>query len=116
MQIPDLTQTLSELDHNGQTNFWVNFYAKTRYYGGPEEGGWWVDEEELVNAIPIVSVDMTSVKRLIDRSVGKYQKVEWGKLNSVIGGCELHVRIEPEAGIGWLLDCDQPEYRNCEEL
>ena len=113
MQIPDLTQKLSELDHSGQTNFWVNFYAKTRYYGGPEGGGWWVNEEELVNAIDLGSVDMASIKNLIDRSVGKYQKIEWGKLDSVMGGCELHVRIESEAGIGWLSDPKPQEYRKC---
>lgn len=111
MQIPDLTQELSELDHNGQTDYWVNFYAKTRYYGGPEGGGWWVNEEELVNAIPLESADMTSVRHVIDKSVGKYQKIEWGKLNSVMGGCELHVRIEPKPGLGWPSDCEPHEYR-----
>lgn len=111
MRLPDLTQSLSDLDHKGRTDFWVNFYAKTRYYGGPEGGGWWVDEEELVNAIHLGSGSPTSVQRIIDRHVGKYRKVEWGKLDSVIGGCELHVRIELEAGSGWLAECEDCEYQ-----
>jgi len=29
---------------------WVNVYNVTRAYGGPEEGGWWYDEGELVES------------------------------------------------------------------
>jgi len=111
MQMPDLIQTMSDLDHKGQTTFWVNFYAKTRYYGGPEDGGWWVEDEELVNAIAIASVDTLTVRRMIDRCTDKYQRLEWGQLNSILGGCELHVRIEPEAGPGWFSSLEQNEYR-----
>lgn len=108
--MPDLTQTMSDLDHTGQTSFWVNFYARTRYYGGPEGGGWWVDEEELVNAMAIASVDMTTVLRMLDPAIDKYKRLEWGSIDSIIGGCELHVRIEPEAGPGWFSEL-QHEYR-----
>lgn len=70
-----------------------------------------MNEEGLVKAIHLVSVDMASIKDLIDSLVGKYRKIEWGKLDSVMGGCELHVRIESEAGIGWLPDPKPQEYR-----
>lgn len=109
MKMPDLTQAMSDLDHKGLTSFWVNFYAKTRYFGGPENGGWWVEEEELVNAMAIASVDEKTVTRMIDRTVDKYKALEWGKLNSIIGGCELHIRIEPDAGPGWLSDAEQQD-------
>lgn len=31
---------------------YLNVYEVTRYYGGPEEGGWWFDAGEPVASIP----------------------------------------------------------------
>jgi hypothetical protein len=31
----------------------VNVYAVTRHYGGPEEGGWWYDEGEPVKSTAV---------------------------------------------------------------
>lgn len=33
--------------------FYINAYAVTRHYGGPEEGGWWYNAGEPLASVPI---------------------------------------------------------------
>lgn len=102
---------------------YVNIYAVSRAYGGPEEGGWWFDTGEPVGSIP---VEMTEAERralhtLVTQREGEdidpevydkhfdtylrekaegvrsaYQDLypDTGKSSSVLGGDDYRIRIE----------------------
>lgn len=43
---------------------YLNVYAVTRHYGGPEEGGWWFNAGEPLASIPLTNpTDDQIVKR-----------------------------------------------------
>jgi hypothetical protein len=73
----------------------VNAYAVTRHYGGPEEGGWWYNHYDLLQSVPVDQVDaetMTEYLRL------RHADVAHGDIYSVLGGCELQILTEDEPG------------------
>lgn len=61
-----------EIDDNGECNcppegylkpgtetiMYVNAYAVTRHYGGPEEGGWWYNRQTPLASIPVKAIVM----------------------------------------------------------
>lgn len=44
----DTSTAAADTSEVGRTHYAVAVYAIARAYGGPEEGGWWYDEGELV--------------------------------------------------------------------
>jgi hypothetical protein len=50
----------------------VSLYALSQKYGGPEEGGWYYYNHELVNSIPVSSFEeaQAAAHRLYDTNVG----------------------------------------------
>jgi hypothetical protein len=71
----------------------VSIYRCHRCYGGPEEGGWWFDRNELVGSKPFLSVDAAS-------DWLEAAKVEVERLNAA----EAPARARAMAS---LPDCDQ---------
>lgn len=70
----------------------VSAYGVTREYGGPEEGGWWYDNYDLICSIPIKSDEQAeTVKKFLEENLSHLNE---GNLNSVLGGIEVRVLIE----------------------
>lgn len=71
---------------------WVNVYEVTREYGGPEEGGWWYNWVECIDAryVPVEGYAETAKKKLEE----EYGYVKRGNIYSVLGGAELYVMVE----------------------
>ena len=71
---------------------YVNAYAITREYGGPEEGGWWYDV-----AWPLGSIKAGS-KRRRKKALAKLRAAHGdkasGDISSVLGGCEVWIGAE----------------------
>lgn len=70
---------------------WVNVYERTRRYGGPEEGGWYYDWDKLVESHNVPYDEAEAKADTIDR------KGE-GDISSVLGGYQIHIRIEGSRG------------------
>lgn len=74
---------------------WVNVYAVTRHYGGPEEGGWWYDQQTPVRCVPCVRWYSASIKERLEK---EFKELDRGDISSVNGGVEHRVHIEQKAG------------------
>jgi hypothetical protein len=72
----------------------VNVYAVTRVYGGPEEGGWWYDTGELMFCKPFENAD--DAYEYAESISDKYPTT--GKRYSVLGGEDYNVRVENDPG------------------
>lgn len=81
----------------------INAYAVTQGYGGPEEGGWWYEIREPVASMPVHDpTNIETVAKLLDA----YLESEYGdrrEYYSAAGGedgslvCEDHpAKAEPE--------------------
>lgn len=70
---------------------WVNVFDVGRYYGGPEEGGWWYDAGECVDRKFAASVEEA-------RKIRTELEAEYGNdgpgLGSVLSRGEYQVSIE----------------------
>jgi hypothetical protein len=73
----------------------VNAYAVTRHYGGPEEGGWWYNHYDLIQAVPC---DPEDVPKIRDYLATQHADVVHGDIYSVLGGCDLQILTEKEPG------------------
>jgi hypothetical protein len=51
------------------SRIYINAYAVTRHFGGPEEGGWWFNAGEALASVP-VSVQ-EAIRVADDRSAGR---------------------------------------------
>lgn len=49
--------------NDGQQTFYVRVYGSNRAYGGPEEGGWWYDDNELVKEVVVNNEAEADMKR-----------------------------------------------------
>jgi hypothetical protein len=80
---------------------WLNAYELSRNLGGHEEGGWYYDSGEPVFAVRIVNADeMEEALRLL-YSIWA-ESVEGDRsYTSVLGGCDIRIRIEPEIAKEW---------------
>jgi hypothetical protein len=55
-----------------ERNF-LNVWYRQRVYGGPEEGGWWTDVDNIVVAIPVSDLtteEQDSLMELIQKAFG----------------------------------------------
>ncbi len=99
---------------------YVNAYAVTRHYGGPEEGGWWYNRGQPLASVPvkigpppqwvpedgcmgrlvgypdISAVDLQALKAERQRLRELFEDVNSGDINSVLGGVEVEVYWEDE--------------------
>lgn len=79
----------------------VNAYAVTRNYGGPEEGGWWYDSGEPLASIPCISDEEISaaldqIKRILGPDyAGRRTRY------SVIGDTNIVTSIEDAFAASW---------------
>lgn len=74
--------------------YYVNVYRVTREYGGPEEGGWWFDTGEPV--MTQWSPTAEGADQVWEDLREQYP--DTGKRDSVLGGDDYSVRIEPHEG------------------
>lgn len=62
---------------------YVSLYRETPYYGGPEEGGWWGSDNELVAYHRVATEDeATALKASIEQLASKLNaeaKDDWGR-------------------------------------
>lgn len=68
---------------------YVNVYAVTRHYGGPEEGGWWYNA-----GIPVTSYALTDdddIEEVCEMLEKKYLCLEEGDIYSVLGGTKIEI-------------------------
>lgn len=99
---------------------YVNVYAVTRHYGGPEEGGWWynsgspIESRSMVVGPPPPWVpegnwgfpelsyhDMDRVKVVVGLMEQRYEQVAEGSIYSVLGGVEVQVDHGENPGKYW---------------
>ena len=69
---------------------YVNVYAVSRSYGGPEEGGWWYDTGTVVTSVPVI--DRETAEEIADTLRTEYP--DTGRSSSVLGGADYRVRVE----------------------
>lgn len=80
---------------------WLNAYELSRNLGGHEEGGWYYDSGEPVFAVRVVNADeMVEALRLL-YSLWADSVQEDRPYTSVIGGCDIRIRLEPEIATEW---------------
>lgn len=75
---------------------YLNAYNLNRFYGGPEEGGWWYDAGEPVASVPIREEDPVAA---IEWEKYLRDKIGWTSetdLHSVMGHDEFDIRPEDQ--------------------
>ena len=100
---------------------YINVYAVTRHYGGPEEGGWWynsgspIESRSMVvgppppwvpesrrHSYPDLSThDMERIRAEMELMEERYESVSCGDIYSVLGGVEVQVDHDEEPGKYW---------------
>ncbi len=83
-----------ERAHRFRNGFWVNVYDYSRAYGGPEEGGWWVDTGEPIES-HVFNLERNAEAKLAHL---REEYPSTGRASSVNGGDDYIVRIEPHKG------------------
>lgn len=83
---------------------YVNAYAVSQLYGGPEEGGWWYDAGTPLASIPVIVPDdwvgnqdhddINAAKEQLKAAIGWVSKHP-GRY-SVIGGDDFEIYVENE--------------------
>lgn len=70
----------------------VNAYAVSRQYGGPEEGGWWYDAGEPLASVPaITDEEVEAAKKMLTERLGWESK---HNRYSVLGGDDFEVCVQ----------------------
>lgn len=89
--------------------WYVNAYAVTRHYGGPEEGGWWYDAGEVV-ASTYIGNDYGVAERVRDKMRKRLAPRFDNTRNrySVLGGADLVVCVEDEPAVAY--PAERPYY------
>lgn len=78
---------------------WVTVYEVCRYYGGPEEGGWWDNQQHAVCYIPVGRSEPAIERELQEvENFLKRRFVARGNIYSVTGGVDYVVERENELG------------------
>lgn len=72
----------------------VNVYRIERYYGGPEEGGWWFDTGTVEMTWPCTT--QSEVDAAIAELTKKYPRT--GNRGKVHGGADFDIRVEGHTG------------------
>ncbi|MFI5776999.1 hypothetical protein [Nocardia sp. NPDC051570] len=75
----------------------VNVYSLTRYYGGPEEGGWYYDEGVLELSIQVAGED--AVDELVEELCQIYPSTK--ARFTYHGGDDYSIYIQDKPGADW---------------
>jgi hypothetical protein len=78
---------------------YVNAYAVTQHYGGPEEGGWWYRAGEPIASVPCTNDSEVNEQRA--RLLTVFDDVSEGDISSVLGGTQLLVTVERGVAAEW---------------
>ena len=82
----------------------LNVYAVTRHFGGPEEGGWWYNAGDPLASVPLEDEESESEENR-KKLVAKYEKMfedeKWGDIHHSTGGVDVQVRFEKEIAQYW---------------
>jgi hypothetical protein len=70
---------------------YVNAYKVTRHFGGHEEGGWWYNWYECIEAVPCKNKFSDEIKEDLEK---EYAGLKHGDIYSVLGGADVVVLIE----------------------
>jgi hypothetical protein len=90
---------------------YLNFFSTGRYYGGPEEGGWWYDAGTPIASIPLPTdgeyvypttsgpdpyMALTEKGETLRQRIETALKAEheWGDISSVNGGEKVTSALE----------------------
>jgi len=80
------------------TSTYVNAYAVTRHFGGPEEGGWWYNAGEPLASVPLpftpTGPDDGRVGTMVNQLKQRYADHAEGDIYSVLGGVAVEVYVE----------------------
>jgi hypothetical protein len=79
-------------------SIYVNVYLVDRAYGGPEEGGWWYDTEEAINAIKCEAYEVDYRKQVAQEWCDAQNASRNSDINSVLSEGKYVVRIEDFVG------------------
>ena len=87
---------------------YLNAYAVTRHYGGPEEGGWWFNAGEPLASVPLANPteDQSVTER--DRLKAIFADHAEGDIYSVNGGVEISVCQQDGPAASW--PDESPQY------
>lgn len=86
-------------DNYAHCNHYVNAYALTQVYGGPEEGGWWFDVKSPLASVKVYT--RNEAIRVYGLLLDLYKDVydEQRPYNSAVGdGVDLIIYMEEEIG------------------
>jgi hypothetical protein len=97
-------------DQEGLT--YVNAYAVSRNWGGPEEGGWWWDSGEPLASIPCrTEQEVEEAKARLTAILGpRFDYGVEGRISrySMLDGTDLSVVEEEEMAVSW--PTERPHY------
>lgn len=87
---------------------YVNAYAVSRHYGGPEEGGWWYDAGSPLSSIAVYTdADEVAAKALLLKTLGPEYEHQRSRY-SVIGEDDLEIYTEEKPAAAW--PTERPHY------
>lgn len=87
---------------------YLNAYAVTRHYGGPEEGGWWFNAGEPLASVPLVNPTEDQIKAERARLQSVFADQAEGDIYSVNGGVQISVYPEDGPATHW--PTERPHY------
>lgn len=80
---------------------YVNVYAVTRHWGGPEEGGWWWNYHNPIASFLILDPKTQDPYKVQEGFYRKYSILKEGNISSVLGGTDVAVYIEDHFAEPW---------------
>jgi hypothetical protein len=83
--------------HMDQEKRYVNVYLVNRCYGGPEEGGWWFEEGELIDTFCLPSEE-ECLKLKQELLAGEYSNEGRAPLSSTQCTGVYWIRVEATVG------------------
>jgi len=91
----DIENALYAIESALERPIYLNAYAITRHYGGPEEGGWWYNAGQLIETIETTADKADDERSKLEE---KHKEIKEGNIYSVLGGVDLEVHIDDEPG------------------
>ena len=77
---------------------YISLYLTNRHFGGPEEGGWYYNTDQLSLAIPTL-YNTEMIERVLHDVIKSRAEIEiYGDIGSVLGGQDGWIRIEKIPG------------------
>jgi len=102
---PGATYEEEDASEPTPTILYVNAYAVSRHYGGPEEGGWWYDSGRVLASVPISAdasdADVATIRKALTGLLGWPKDPPSQGRYSVIGGSDFEVYVEDHVGREW---------------